>query len=72
LFPGDRERLAEHGKPANRELAVKLHVVDLFIDAALELDPSAECLEYDLRAAWELFANAGWPVEKLHAFAGSF
>jgi hypothetical protein len=51
---------------------VKLHVVDLFIDAALELDPSAECLEYDLRAAWELFANAGWPVEKLHAFAGSF
>jgi hypothetical protein len=27
---------------------VKLHVVDLFIDAALELDPLAECLEDDL------------------------
>jgi hypothetical protein len=48
LFPGGRERLAEHGKPIAHELAVKLHVVDLFIDAALELDPLAECLEDDL------------------------
>jgi hypothetical protein len=44
---------------------VKLHVVDLFIDTALELDPCAECLEDDLRATWERFANAGWPFERL-------
>jgi hypothetical protein len=44
---------------------VKLHVVDLFIDTALELDPCAECLEDDLRRAWERFANAGWPFERL-------
>jgi len=61
----DRERLAEHGKPANRELAVKLHVGDLFIDAAPELDRLAECLEHDLRAAWSYSPMQVGPFERL-------